>query len=176
MTSQDENMSIRSVTLKSYAYYKNLPVDFLQSLGLSDVHYFGNPALRIPYLDVDGTEGAVRYRTALEKSAAEDDRFRWKSGSQVRPYGLWRLEKIQEAGFVWLVEGESDCHTIWYHGLPALGIPGASLWRSEWAEYLEDAGKVYVVVEPDGGGETFWERLASSPLRESLWRVELRDL
>ena len=33
------------------------------------------------------------------------------------------------SGYVILVEGESDAQTLWYYGLPALGIPGASTWR-----------------------------------------------
>ena len=30
-----------------------------------------------------------------------------------------------------LVEGESDCHTLWHHGVEALGIPGASNFKEE---------------------------------------------
>jgi len=52
-------------------------------------------------------------------------------------------------------------------------VPGAGTWRGEWAERLQDVEKVYAVVEPDGGGEAFWQRLASSALREKLYRVEL---
>jgi hypothetical protein len=54
-----------------------------------------------------------------------------------------------------------------------LGVPGASNWRKEWVEALEGVAKVYAVVEPDQGGEMFWERLAASSLHEKLYRVEL---
>ena len=33
------------------------------------------------------------------------------------------------APYVVLVEGESDCHALWLHDLPALGLPGATNWR-----------------------------------------------
>ena len=72
-----------------------------------------------------------------------------------------------------LVEGESDCHTLWHHGVEAVGIPGASNFKEEWAEHLKDIEKLYAVVEPDEGGAVLWERLAASPLREKLHRVEL---
>ena len=72
-----------------------------------------------------------------------------------------------------LVEGESDCHTLWHHGVEALGIPGASNFKEEWAEHLQDIEKLYAVVEPDEGGAALWERLAASTLREKLHRVEL---
>ncbi|QIN77509.1 hypothetical protein GBA65_02200 [Rubrobacter marinus] len=164
---------VHACTLMTYALAKDLPVELLQEFGLSDTHYLGKRAVRIPYLDEDGSEVAVRFRLALEKGPKGDDRFRWRKGSKPALYGLWRLGYAQEEGYAFLVEGESDCHTLWHHGLPALGMPGASSWRNEWAEHLEAVGKVYVMVEPDTGGEAFWERLAASPIREKLHRVQL---
>jgi hypothetical protein len=162
-----------SCTLEAYAEAKRLPVEFLRSLGLSDVTYSGSPAVRIPYRDRDGREKAVRFRCALNKGARGDDRFRWKSGSRTLPYGLWRLEGASEAGYAVLVEGESDCHTLWHHGVEAIGIPGASNFKEEWTEHLQNIEKLYAVVEPDEGGAALWERLAASTLREKLHRVEL---
>jgi hypothetical protein len=162
-----------SCTLEAYAEAKRLPVEFLKSLGLSDITYSGSPAIRIPYRDREGHEKAVRFRRALKKGARGDERFRWKSGSRTLPYGLWRLEGAKEAGYVVLVEGESDCHTLWHHGVEAVGIPGASNFKEEWAEHLQDIDKLYAVVEPDEGGAALWERLAASTLREKLHRVEL---
>src|SRR5829696_6942041 len=130
--------------------------------------------VRIPYLKADGAEGAVRFRLALEKAEdGSDNRFRWRKGSKLLLYGLWRLGQAREAGYVVLVEGESDAQTLWYHGLPALGVPGANNWRNEWASELDGIEKVYVVIEPDHGGETLWDRLAASPLRERLYRIML---
>jgi hypothetical protein len=129
--------------------------------------------VRILYLKEDGSESAVRFRIALEKGPKGDERFRWRKGSKPSLYGLWRLEHARDEGYVFLVEGESDAQTLWHHGLPALGVPGAGTWRREWAERLKNVEKVYAVVEPDGGGEAFWQRLAASALREKLYRVEL---
>jgi hypothetical protein len=116
---------------------------------------------------------AVRFRIALEKGLKGDERFRWRKGSKPSLYGLWRLEHARDEGYIFLVEGESDTQTLWHHGIPALGVPGAGTWRREWAEHLEGVAKVYAVVEPDGGGEAFWQRLTASTLREKLHRVEL---
>jgi hypothetical protein len=129
--------------------------------------------VRIPYFGEDGAEVAVRFRLALEKSPKRDDRFRWRKGSKPALYGLWQLGQAREAGYSLLVEGESDCHALWYHDFPALGVPGSSSWRSEWAAALDDIDRIYAVVEPDEGGEAFWERLAASSLHGRLCRVEL---
>jgi len=56
------------------------------------------------------------------------------------------LEGAREAGYLVLVEGESDCHTLWYHGVEALGVPGASNFEEEWAEHLQDIEKFYAAA------------------------------
>jgi hypothetical protein len=162
-----------SCTLEAYAEAKRLPVKFLRSLGLSDITYSGSPAVRIPYRDREGQEKAVRFRCALKKGSRGDDRFRWKSGSRTLPYGLWRLEGAREAGYAVLVEGESDCHTLWHHGVEALGIPGASNFKEEWVEHLQNIEKLYAVVEPDQGGAAFEKTLSTSSLSERLYLVRL---
>lgn len=150
------------LTLEQYAVTKNLSVDFLCGLGLSTIHVGSQPAVRIPYRGLDGLEAAVRFRLALEG----EDRFRWRTGSKPCLYGLWRLRGVAE--FICLVEGESDSHTLWYHNIPALGLPGASLWREEWAKLLEGIRCIYVVDERDKGGEAVRKWLSRSRIRERV--------
>lgn len=162
------------LTLDEYSAAKGLPIEFLKSLAISNI-YDGNgaPSLRIPYLGRDGTEAAVRIRLRLDKTPSGDNRFRWKSGSKPLPYGLWRLDKAQEAGYVVIVEGESDAQTLWYQDEPALGIPGATTWREQWTEYLQGIPKLYVVREPDKGGEAVFAWLAKSVIGDRVWLVDL---
>jgi hypothetical protein len=125
-------------------------------------------------MDTHGQEGAIRFRLALTKGEGGDNRFRWKSGSKPTLYGLQRLEDARRAGDVALVEGESDAQTLWYHGVSALGVPGASNWREERdAPHLEGINTVYVVVEPDIGGEAVERWLKNSAIKS---RVRLVDL
>jgi hypothetical protein len=62
-------------------------VDFLASLGLATVYIQGQPAVKMPYFD--GAEIGARLRTALEGR----NRFRWRKGKRVQPYGLWRIDR-----------------------------------------------------------------------------------
>jgi DNA-binding transcriptional ArsR family regulator len=95
---------------------------------------------------------------------------------QARPYGLGLLVEARKADYVVVVEGESDCHTLWYHEIPALGIPGASNWRDGWAAYLDGIEKIYAVIEPDQGGETLREKLTGcEAIRQRLHLVELGE-
>ncbi len=147
------------VNLSTLAEAKRLPVDFLKSLGVCDCKYMGQPAVKIAYYGEDGTERAVRFRLCL--TAAEGARFKWRKGDHALPYSLNRLAMIRKAGWVVIVEGESDCWTCWLHGIPALGAPGKGIWPVSWGEYLKGL-EVYVWQEPDA--EDFTLRvLATAP-------------
>lgn len=155
-------------TLEQYAEAKRLSIEFLRSLGLSTTTYRNAPAVRISYLSKDGQLAAIRYRLSL----SGDVKFRWRSGAKPCLYGLWRL--LLKLSFIVLVEGESDCHTLWFQGIPALGIPGADMWREERdASYLDDIPIIYVIVEPDKGGEAVKKWLAKSKLRARVRLVSL---
>jgi len=151
--------AVNGVTLVTLAEAKNLPLDFLKSLGMSDFKINGLPVVRIPYYAEDGTERAVRFRFAL--TAAEGPRFKWRKGDHALPYGLNRLATVKKAGWVVIVEGESDSWTCWYHGIPALGAPGKRVWATSWAEYLKGL-EVYVWQEPDAQDFTL-RLLATAP-------------
>ena len=137
------------LTVRELAEAKKLPADFLRELGLRDTQH----GVKIPYFDADGQPVAVRYRLALHG----ERRFVWRKGSKASLYGLWRLAEARERGFVVVVEGESDCWTLWLHGVLALGIPGKSTWKSEWQAYLDGIERIYLWIEPDA--DDFAERI-----------------
>ncbi len=160
-------------TLANYVAYLELPESFLKGSGLREYRHLGEPAVSMPYLDETGEEVLLtRSRVSLTGSP----KVKTRKGDKHRLYGLWKLEEAREADYVWVVEGESDSQTLWYHGEPAVGIPGANGWKAEWASDLEGVGKIYVVVE-DEAGEALWCKLAATPeLRERLYRVEFEGV
>jgi predicted transcriptional regulator len=161
------------VTLEGYAEYVGLPAAYLKSLGLREIHYVDQKAVKMAYLDVAGDEICVRFRVSLTGKP----KIKTRKGDKHRLYGLWSLGEMKErAGFVVLVEGESDCHVGWHHDVPVIGVPGAVGFQPEWAGDLDGFEKIYAIIEPDDAGETFWQRLAATPeLRERLYRVDLKD-
>jgi hypothetical protein len=169
--SREQDRNTATLTLAQYAEAKKLPIDFLRGLELSDIAYQGSAAVRIPYLDEAGMVTAVRIRTALKKCRDGDNRFRWRKGAKISLYGLWRT---RELGYAILCEGESDCHTLWYHGFQALGIPGAANWKEERdAKHLDGVQRIYVVIEPDKGGEAIQKWLAVSRIRDRAYLLKL---
>ncbi len=158
-----ETESSDGLTLEDYAAYKKLPVGFLTKLGLTTYKQRTRDGMknevRMPYKDEHGKTIRLRRRLALRKDASgPDNRFRWARGKGTALYGLWRLSEIRKAGWVLLVEGESDCHTLWFYDLPALGIPGAQNYQAAWSMYLSGL-ELYVWHEPDEGGDNMVARL-----------------
>lgn len=152
-------------TLEDVAGAKGLPLEHLRAFGWATIpEYMGGPAVRIPYHDENLEERAVRFRCALDG----EHRFRWKKGAKPLLYGLARLPEAQRAGYVLMVEGETDTVTLWHHRLPAVGVPGASTWKDSWAGKLSKIKTIYLVVEPDMGGERLFQDLSDSSLRDRL--------
>ncbi len=162
------------LTLEQYARAKHLPVAFLKQIGLKDGGYKSAPEIHIPYYGIDGREVTVRYRAALEGR----DRFKWKKGSKTDLYGLDRLADARKEKRIVIVEGESDCHTLWYHDHPALGLPGAATFKPEWVARFEGIDVIHVIIEADTGGSALLAALAKLPqsFRNRLWLVRLKDV
>jgi MarR family len=157
--------------LTEYAEVKRLPLEFLLANGLREISYERAPAISIPYFSHDGSDPAVRFRIAVDGP----DHFRWRKGSRPRLYGLHRLPAVYKAGYVVLVEGESDCHTLWLHGFPALGLPGAGNWNEgRDASLLAELAVIYIVIEPDKGGEAVMKWLRGSSIARRVKLVRLR--
>lgn len=151
-----EQEKLEDLTLKEYAFQKRIPEEFLEkkfSAKTVTDRKTKTKWLRLPYFDEQGNEVVFRKRYGKKE-------FRWSYGSsgKLTLYGLWRLSDMKDNGSVILVEGESDTHTLWYLGFPALGIPGASNFKAKMVPYLEGL-KIYIHVEPDKGGETFLKKV-----------------
>jgi hypothetical protein len=73
-------------TLAAYSEAKRLPVEFLESIGLSEITYMKHPAVRMPYSDAAGNEICVRFRVGLNGGV----RIKAKAGSKLYLYGLDR--------------------------------------------------------------------------------------
>ena len=147
--------SLAPYSVEQYSFDKRLPVDFLIETCrvTTKKERAGLTCLQIPYFSEDGQQAAVRKRYGKKE-------FRWQRGSagKICLYGEWRLPEIRKVGWAILVEGESDTQSLWYMGLPAIGVAGASMFKSYQAAVIQGL-KLYIHKEPDGGGETFTSKL-----------------
>lgn len=141
-----------NLSVEQLAAAKKIPLEFLQKLGLKTVEdeYWGK-YVEIPYYGIGGQKLPLTRRRLGLKGRESN----WGKGNQSSIYGQQFMARIRELEYVILVEGESDCWTLWHHKYPALGIPGASNAQKLRPEHVEGVRTVYVYVEPDKGGATF---------------------
>lgn len=150
---EEEKPEDKSYTLEQYAKDKHLPKKWLEefcSLTTETERKTGVSYMKIPYFGEDSKP------TTFRKRYAHKD-FRWKYGSKgkIGLYGEWRMPMMRSGDSLILVEGESDTQSLWYMGLAALGVPGASMFKVDHVPMLKDMKKLYLHHEKDGGGDTF---------------------
>lgn len=167
-TKLEATQSKRGLTVAEYAAAKKLPESFLrEQFELNDT----NGALEIPYFDGDDFYKEYlrsKMRPSMDKKAHQ---MWWTPGDRTLPYGIWRICDDR----VVICEGESDTHTLAFHGIPAIGISGAEGWKDEFAKLpcFEVAKTVYVVKEHDEAAEKFVRAIAASPLGPKVAVVTL---
>lgn len=149
----EENPASRDYTLEQYAKDKHFDKDWLVdtcALSTGTKKKSGTKYLKIPYFDESGKPTVYRERYSNKE-------FKWGYGSagKINLYGEWRMGVIRQGDSLILVEGESDSQSLWAMGLPALGVPGASLFKPEHTNVLSDMPKLYIHKEQDAGGEAF---------------------
>jgi hypothetical protein len=143
------------LSLLDLAQHKRLPWQFLFNLGVTDDD---RGSIEIAYHLADGTLAPRhRIRTAL---VAKEGSYWSKGTGEIVPYGLERLADSRQAGYLVLVEGESDCWTLWYHHIPALGLPGAEMAVKLEEAMLTGIERLYVMQEPDAGGTAFVKHIS----------------
>jgi hypothetical protein len=149
------------LTLAQYAQAKRLPIDWLRQLGLRNGIYKGVPAVRIPYFNEHRHLQTVQYRVAL---TGNNKQF-FKKGTTVCLYGAHHTAHLHEEGYAVIAEGASDVETLWHHGIPAFGLSGAGSWNEERDAHLFDGAPIiFVIIEPDEGGERTIKWLSRSSI------------
>lgn len=142
---------IQPYTLEEYANEKKIPINELKDLGLAN----SDNDVRIPYLGIDNKLIATRFRHNPDSK----QRFTWEKGSKANLYGLWKLADFTDE-YIVLVEGESDTHTLWHYGVQAIGVPGATNFKTSYKDILKRFKKVYAHSEEDEAGKEFVKSVA----------------
>jgi putative DNA primase/helicase len=162
----------RGLTLDQYAELKKLPRKYLAMFGTVDYPYNGKPAIMHTYLDGRGGLGGFKLRLSTDSHDTL-----WERHVKSVPYGLAHLDYWLQNGVKkdWIVvcEGESDTQTLFYNGIPAIGISGKNGWDPEFAglPQLSDVRDVVIVQEPDA--EDFVESVAPSFPDKRVYAVRL---
>lgn len=157
---QPEAPPAGKLMLVDYAMSKHLHAPFLQE-------WYDAREGKHPYYDK--VECGVCLPYWNERGEEVTQQWRWGMGSKDRKflkdkptylYGgrfLRLLEDMAHAGNgradIFLVEGESNTHTLSQNGFPTLGLPGVRSWKEDWAKLqcLNAAKRLYFWLDMKDG-------------------------
>lgn len=132
----------RTLKVADYALLKRLPEDFLRcEFSLDD----GPDGMLIPYFD----ENRVRITERLRRTIAKRPRWRKGTAGSRLVYGLQCIDRIRRSDVMYAVEGESDLHTAWFYGLPALALPSATMGHRSFAEWVSRISPSVLIIAGD---------------------------
>jgi hypothetical protein len=145
--------------LESLAAHTKLPAGFLQqSVGLHPLNRGRH--VGVPYHGLTGELLDTKIRTHVLAGRGYKPPGGWPEGRPLQADGLWKLQRdAQGHRFMIFVEGESDCWTLWFHDFPAYGVPGNTAAKVVEKEHLESLQAIYLLHEPDQGGDTSIKKL-----------------
>src|SRR5262249_39712275 len=127
----------------------------------------------IPYCDEAGNQIFVRKRNPPDVQP----RFYQPVGVKLQPYGMNRLDVARKVGRLYLCEGESNTWSLWYCGLPALGLPGAGATEALQQDHVEALGELILMPDNDTAGEQFvagiCDRLSELGYSGGIYRVQV---
>ena len=197
-----EKRGLDAARLEKYGWRSVIPIDAWRSLADLPAQY-GWPrwtdgsarwplqidrgrALVIPLRDRARRLVGVRFRS--ERKWREERERKQLSAPKaiglagVPPllYGADALGRPQ-GSIVHIAEGEIDAESLRQHGAAAIGVPGASIWRKEWTEWIHELKPRRVVIWFDGdeagekGGRRLQETLADYQVYR-LINVNERDV
>ena len=144
-----EKQTLKSYTLEMYAEEKKLNLETLKGYNIKTAD--NGTSIAIPYYDENGNFVRTRFRNGPDN----ENRFIWSNdGEGTTLYGLWAINNFKQ-DYIILVEGESDCHSLWSYGFQAIGVPGAKNFKKEYAKYFTKFDRIYIHNEGDDGGKVF---------------------
>jgi hypothetical protein len=139
-----------------YAMDKFLPLDWLKD-------HFGIREGKHPYYK--GLDCAVEFPNFDENGNHVSSQWRWGMGKDDRKnearkptylYGGHLLQNLNDrakAGdgmrTLFIVEGQSNTHTMLLNGLPCVGLPGVLTWKTDWSKLplFECADTIYFLLD-----------------------------
>jgi len=121
---------------------KNIPISYLESLDIVS----SDNKLIIPYRYANQKYARSRTRDCYSNG------FYWENEKhKIIPYGIWKKQK----DYCVIVEGESDCWTLWYSGFNAIGIPGSTMYKKLLLDHIKQFNIIYIIREEDEAGKIF---------------------
>lgn len=122
-------------------------------------HEYMKGRLAFPYVTRTGVV-SIRFRYLGDHKKTGSQKFISITGDVSRIYNVLALVGREK---IFVCEGETDTITCWMAGIPAIGIPGTSSFRPEFARVLRHRAVVVLADnDDDGQGKKFSDEVFTS--------------
>lgn len=145
---------------QEYLVARGLSLEIARRAGLGVVHdaHTGHDGmvgrLSIPYITNTGVVD-IRFRSL----DGADPKYLGLPGAKTHMYNVRGVAEAND--HIAVCEGEVDAITLHHAvGIPAVGIPGATNWKTHYRRLLQDFEKVFVFADGDKAGNDFARHLA----------------
>jgi predicted P-loop ATPase len=171
------------LTIEELAEEKGLTVDYLKKIGVYQSVWRENnqqvTCVNALYFLENGDIGGkklVRMNQEIKREGREKQTtkaIRRLGSDDLIPYGLNKLNQAREIGHLLIVEGESDCWTLWQHDdFPSIGLPGSGQAKLLKAEYVDGINSIYAIDEKGSAGRGFIRGIQNQ-LQKIRWKGHL---
>lgn len=134
-------------TLAGLAQAKGLPLDFLEKLATEDER-----GVIFRYKDLDGAQARSHVRHKIESAQPSS----WaKDAEQIVPLGAQLVAFYRDKGVpaLTIAEGDTDTATLWFHRVPAIGLPGATMHSLLKRGHGDAFSELLLAFDNDAAGE-----------------------
>lgn len=145
--------------------HRKITKEALQSFSLGVVrepvsgHEYMRNRLSFPYITRTGIV-SIRFRYLGDPKAAGAQKFLSSTGDVPR---IYNVNVLADNDKIYVCEGETDTIMCWMAGIPAIGIPGANAFRTEFARVLRHRAVVVLADnDDDGQGKKFSDEIFTS--------------
>ena len=140
----------------------------METLEDEEVYDDGNKVV-ITVRDCVGNELSKRTR-----DIKNNEPFKQPFGTNTFP---WRMNKLTDLGYVYLIEGETDCLTMVELGYEnVVSIPGVFGFKEEWAKMFVDFETIYIIFDNDEPGKRGALRLADFLCQHIMSNIRIVEL
>lgn len=117
--------------------------------------------LAIPNICASGHPVGIKFRT-VDSNYDGDKKYDQPAGQVARLFNLQATNPATD--LLAICEGELDTLSLVQLGIPALGVPGASAWKSRHVGLLEGFDRIVVVADADDAGRMMAKKIVDSDL------------
>ena len=118
--------------------------------------------LAIPYLRRSGhgvlSVVSIRFRCIEEHTHQGHGKYNTVPGDTGRLFNT--IDIVDNDQTIAICEGEMDAIAAHVAGIPAVGIPGAQMWKPFWSEPFIGFESVWVLADGDAAGRSFGDTVA----------------